>query len=99
MSSSMTIIHAPRIHLNGTGKAQLIGAYETALDAVDAAFKALRDTAPNGRDYYTDAGSMTHAEKEHRDRLLACDNLKSQLDAIIGAIDTNEVIATVRINE
>jgi hypothetical protein len=43
---------APIVHLNGTSKSDLINALSTAANAVSSAEKALRETAPHGRDYY-----------------------------------------------
>ncbi len=43
----------PTIHLNGTSKDEIIAQYEAANVALGAALRTLIDTAPNGRDYYT----------------------------------------------
>lgn len=42
----------PCIHPNGTSKNELLAALSNASLALDAAFVALKKTAPNGRDYY-----------------------------------------------
>jgi len=42
----------PLIHLNGTSRESLLDDACTACDAVRAAITALKDTAPNDRDYY-----------------------------------------------
>jgi len=99
-----TII-APVVHLNGTGKAQLIGAYDAAHDAIAEAYKALRECGPNGRDYYPlygcqlGAKEMKDAQSQHRSRLLMLSNCQDELAAIIGAITDNEHTAEVRVQE
>ncbi len=42
----------PLVHMNGTSKQQLIDVRERAWYALSDAFAALREIAPNGRDYY-----------------------------------------------
>lgn len=53
----MSALAVPTIHLNGTGRDSLIDGLCTASDAINSAYEALKQTAPNGRDYYTHSGS------------------------------------------
>ena len=78
----------PTIHLNGTSATGLIMNLADASEALDAAYEALKRTAPNGRDYYPQGpAALTQAEEEHRRRLLAVDSVKAEVDALIVAID------------
>lgn len=87
VSGRMTEIILPVIHLNGTAADRLITDLQDAADALDKAYAALKETAPNGRDYYTVPGLMPKAEAQHRRRLLAVDELKTELESAILAID------------
>ncbi len=78
----------PCIHLNGTSKVSLITALCTASDALYVACKALRQTAPNGRDFYPlGPGAFSKAEEEHRSRLQRLDAIKAEIDALTIAIN------------
>jgi hypothetical protein len=78
----------PTIHLNGTSKARLIDALCNASDALNAAYAALRETAPNGRDYYPQGpAALPAATNEHLDRLRRLDAIKAEIDALAQAID------------
>ena len=93
----MTIktIIAPRVHLNGTSRPSLIAALDAADDAIGQAYEALKQTAPNGRDYYTEGPqAMQQAQDEHRARLLALHNVQAQLSGIIEAIEDSTTEAT-----
>jgi len=79
----------PTIHLNGTSKANLIDALCTASVALDAAYSALKQTAPNGRDYYPQgAEALGKAIFEHMDRLRRLDVIKDEIDQLTMAIDS-----------
>jgi hypothetical protein len=55
-------VRAPTVHLNGTGKADLLEAARTAYSALGEARRALQGVCPNGRDYYPqDAGQAGSA--------------------------------------
>ncbi len=78
----------PTIHMNGTSKTALIDALCDASSALDAAYLALKQTAPNGRDYYPQgAGALEHAEAEHNGRLRRLDDVKAEVDRLTLAID------------
>ena len=78
----------PTIHLNGTSKARLIEGLCNAAAALDAAYNALKQTAPNGRDYYPQGpAALAQAEKEHSDRLRRVDAVKDEVDKLTVAID------------
>lgn len=82
---SMTL---PTIHTNGTSKERLIEALCEASQAIDLAYSALKQTAPNGRDYYMlPASELRSAEQEHFSRLNRLDEVKKEVDALTIAID------------
>jgi|WetSurMetagenome_2_1015567.scaffolds.fasta_scaffold00693_5 hypothetical protein len=54
----------PTIHLNGSSKAELLDKLRTAIGLIDKAIDGVRQTAPNGRDYYPQG---TAAFQEARD--------------------------------
>ena len=60
----------PSIHLNGTSKNELLEQQIEALRALRAAIAALRQAAPNGRDYYPQGtAAAARALAEHSRRL------------------------------
>ena len=78
----------PTIHLNGTSKVNLIESLEEASFAIDNAYQALKETAPNGRDYYPQGPqAFTAADQEHVARLRKLDEVKEEIDALTVAID------------
>ena len=80
----------PLLHMNGTSAEGLRRPLEDAYAALDAAYEALKQTAPNGRDYYTSPGTMHKAEEEHRSRLKRIDSIKAEIESLIGNIDDQE---------
>jgi len=78
----------PCIHLNGTSKERLIESLCAASQALDLAYSALKQTAPNGRDYYPiGPGALERATAEHFGRLRKLDDVKKEIDEITVAID------------
>lgn len=78
----------PTIHLNGTNRAQLLEGYMKAYDALQEAYRCLKETAPNGRDYYVQGfGAFDRAADEHLDRVRAIDDVINQLAEICLAIE------------
>jgi hypothetical protein len=73
----------PTVHINGTSKAQLFEDLSTALYAVQAAKEAVQAAAPNGRDYYPQAGNaLQQALAKHAARLHALQTVYDELEAI-----------------
>ncbi len=78
----------PTIHLNGTPRYMLVAELSRASRALDEAYQALKETAPNGRDYYPQGPeAMEAATREHMDRLGRLDAIKKEVDALALAID------------
>ena len=74
----------PTIHLNGTGRDSLVEGWETAWSACEAAMEALKQTAPNGRDFYPQGPeALDKAVNEHRDRLRRIQSVQEELQALI----------------
>lgn len=80
-------IQLPTVHMNGTSKAELLETLGEASEALDAAFRAVKQTGPNGRDYYPQGpGEMTRAVTEHESRLRRIDDLKAEIEALLDGI-------------
>jgi hypothetical protein len=78
----------PTVHDNGTSKARLIEGYEAASASIEAAYQAVKATAPNGRDYYPQGpAAMEQATAEHLARLKKLDEVRDEIDSIILALD------------
>ena len=76
----MGSIAKPTVHLNGTGAETLMRQFEKAGQALRAALQALRDAAPNGRDYYPQGpNALRKAQEDHEARL-------QRLDAVLREI-------------
>lgn len=92
----MKTLLAPLVHLNGTGKKDLVDALDNAYGALDEAYAALKRTAPNGRDYYPlGPNAIDTAMQEHQDRLRRLDALMKEVEAMIGAIEAGKCFADV----
>jgi hypothetical protein len=76
----------PIIHSNGTHPDRLIESLQDASNALSEAEKALKETAPNGRDYYSQIGGLVQAESEYRQRVFAIRKIQEELQTIIEAI-------------
>jgi hypothetical protein len=79
---------APIIHLNGSGRQNLIDALAAAYSAIDSAAEAIKQTAPNGRDYYP-AGpeALEAARKQYTRRIRALRDLQDELNEEIYLIE------------
>ena len=78
----------PTIHSNGTSKERLIEGLSEASQALDEAYRYLKLTAPNGRDYYPQGDTaLANATREHMDRLGRLDAIKNEIDEMTLAID------------
>jgi hypothetical protein len=88
-----TTLIVPFIHLNGTSAERLTDDLAMARDTLQAAYDAIKQTAPNGRDYYCHPwpNAMETATEQHLDRLRRVDLLIDELDSIINAVyDTQQ---------
>ena len=82
----------PSVHSNGTGKKALLEQLEKAYTAIGDAQDALRETAPNGRDYYVYEGNpYERAREEWRQRMLKLESVRAEIDAIVGGIENLEM--------
>lgn len=74
------MIIMPFVHMNGTSKNELLELREKAYSALDSAMDALKEMAPNGRDYYPDPGRMEKAVEQHRRRMKAITDIMAELE-------------------
>lgn len=81
----------PTVHLNGDSKQSLIDPLCDASMAINSAYDALKQTAPNGRNFYTQGpGALGKATDEHMDRLRRLDAIKTEIDELALAIDLSD---------
>lgn len=63
-------IVTPCIHMNGTSREALADQHQSAIRALSLALAALREAAPNARDYYVQGDdAYHHARTEHQSRI------------------------------
>lgn len=82
------VLVAPIVHLNGTSKERLLDALGEAWNALTVtAYDALKETAPNGRDYYPVPGLLEKATDQHMRRLKALDELAEEISQLMELVD------------
>ena len=79
----------PIVHLNGTSPDSLIEEREVAFRGLYDAYAAMRQMAPNGRDYYPEPGLLERAIEQHDRRLRAIHDLQSELEYEVKMIQAN----------
>jgi hypothetical protein len=73
----------PKIHRNGSDGKHLAAKLRAASDALHDAIEAMRETAPNARDYYTNGpNAFKFAAKEHHERIAKVEMVKDDLGKI-----------------
>lgn len=78
-----TVIEIPLVHLNGTSGNELLEQNNKVIDAVRSLLEALKNAAPNGRDYYIkNIESFRCAQSEHRDRVERINSVLVELEKI-----------------
>lgn len=76
------------IHLNGSGRDNLVNDWAEAISAIDLAEDKLRRCAPHMRDFYHVMGSdatYNLALEQHTDRLIRLHSIKEELNSLINA--------------
>ena len=77
----------PLVHPNGTSKKELLNGYTNAHSAVQKALEAVRQTVPNGRDYYPiEHAAYERARSEHLDRVSRLNAVAEELMALATAV-------------
>lgn len=90
LRNDVDAITYPIIHSNGTNRETLHEALRNAYRACRAMREAIKQIAPNGRDYYAEAGRMELALTQYADRLAFVQRLQDHIEAEIEAIDSQE---------
>lgn len=73
----------PTIHLNGTSVESLLEDNDKAYRALDLALSAMRQSAPNGRDYYPQSPSaINSAIDEHQERMRKVYEVMKELETM-----------------
>lgn len=81
-------MRTPTVHLNGTGREELLQRYLAAADAVEAALVRLMETTPHPRDYYVqDDQAWRLAMVEHQERVHALMQVKRELEGLYLSVD------------
>ena len=81
MNDKVKSLTKPTIHLNGSSAERLAEGYKKAYDAIGEAVAAVRETAPNGRDY-PEIGTLEKAQAEHPSRLTHLSNVLEELETL-----------------
>lgn len=76
----------PIIHLNGTSPERLCEALSDAYDAASKLMDAIKQCAPNGRDYYPMPGLFEKACEQHRARMQSVTDLQAAIEKEIEGI-------------
>lgn len=82
----MTDLILPVIHGNGTRQEELVNLRRGAMDAIRATLDAVREMAPNGRDYHMVPGLMQKAVEQHRARVTVLEIMLDDIQAETMAI-------------
>lgn len=77
---------SPIVHMNGTSADRLMESLSDVCDAAQKTYEALKQAAPNGRDYYQEPGRMEKAEAQHRWRMMLLDALQKSVEQEMDAI-------------
>jgi hypothetical protein len=88
-------LQAPLVHMNGSGKSELMAQLATALAVVRDLEKALAEARPHKRDYYPLQNSpdpFDDARKQHYRREEAVVQVRHELVALLLAIEAREII-------
>jgi hypothetical protein len=84
--SDMPDIVLPIIHLNGSGRENLVELRMNLYHALRDADDRLREMVPNGRDYYPVPGKLQHALEQHKRRATILKELANEIEIEIEAI-------------
>ena len=76
----------PIDHMNGTSAESLLEQREHVYCKLGEVFDALKQMAPNGRDYYPEPGRLEKAEAQHRRRMLVIQQLHDEIEMEMSAI-------------
>jgi len=78
---------APTLHLNGTGRADLLNQQRNAMQALRLALTAMQNAAPHGRDYYPQGpDALAKAQAEHAMRLALVEKVLGDLEILAASI-------------
>jgi hypothetical protein len=79
----------PTIHLNGSSQISMVESLCMTSAALETALMALKQTAPNNRDYYPQGREAYEtALQEHISRMYRLNSLKNEVDELAIAIDS-----------
>ena len=76
----------PTVHLDAISAKTLRKTYHGAIKAIWPALGALRQTAPNSRDFKNDVNALRQAEREHMDRIQRLEQVLFDLYMLYGSV-------------
>jgi len=79
----------PIIHMNGSNRESLQMALDEVYGKLGDALDAMKEIAPNGRDYYPDPGRLALAIDQHQSRLKVITHLRNELEREIYLLDSS----------
>jgi hypothetical protein len=80
----MNSISKPTVHMNGSGKKQLVEQYTKAVEALNDAIAALNEAYPHGRDYYVQGeGAIDSACSQQDARIKAVRIVRNDMQEIV----------------
>lgn len=79
------MIRTPTVHLDAISAKTLRKTYHGAIKAIWPALGALRQTAPNSRDFKNDVNALRQAEREHMDRIQRLEQVLFDLYMLYGS--------------
>lgn len=87
MMNTNTALTFPTVHLNGTSRIDLQEQYHGAYMALQDALVALRQSCPNGRDYYPQGPeAFRKAVAEQESRIERLEAIQTEVKAIYASV-------------
>jgi len=63
-------MYPPKVNINGTSKDELVRQFLECHEALEAAYKAMQDCYPHGRDFQTQSPEIYRLARDQHDRWL-----------------------------
>lgn len=90
--SDHNLLTFPIVHLNGSGRDNLLKQYRDAYDALHNAIGALIEMSPHGRDYYVhpDPEAFSNARQDNRKRIAKLNEVLDEISILRNRILDND---------
>lgn len=80
-------IVTPIVHLNGTSRRELSDQLEQVYCSLGNVVEAMKQSTPNGRDYYPVPGRMDKALAQHWRRMKLITDLQQEIESQLGKMN------------